>query len=57
MLACRYHRLGFEWAGTLLAFISLACCAIPYLFYYKGAAIRKHSKFAYSPDPVLPTKA
>ncbi|EKM51926.1 uncharacterized protein PHACADRAFT_177335 [Phanerochaete carnosa HHB-10118-sp] len=43
-----YSRLGFEWAGSLLAFISLACCAIPYLFYFKGAAIRKHSKYAYS---------
>ncbi|KAI0087647.1 MFS multidrug transporter [Irpex rosettiformis] len=43
-----YHRLGYEWAGSLLAFISLACCAIPYLFYYKGASIRKLSKYAYS---------
>ncbi|EKM51927.1 uncharacterized protein PHACADRAFT_212541 [Phanerochaete carnosa HHB-10118-sp] len=50
-----YHRLGYEWAGSLLAFISLACCAIPYLFYFKGAAIRKHSKFAYSGDETLPT--
>lgn len=56
-LCYRYHRLGFEWAGTLLAFISLACCAIPYLFYFKGAAIRKHSKYAYSGDDILPTKA
>lgn len=46
----RYARLGFEWAGTLLAFIALACCAIPYLFYFKGAAIRKHSKYAYSAE-------
>ena len=44
----RYHRVGFEWAGSILAFIALACCAIPYLFYFKGAAIRKHSKYAYS---------
>ncbi|GJE88336.1 MFS general substrate transporter [Phanerochaete sordida] len=50
-----YHRLGYEWAGSLLAFISLACCAIPYLFYFKGAAIRKHSKYAYSGDETLPT--
>ena len=47
----RYNRLGYEWAGSLLAFIALACCAIPYLFYFKGAAIRKHSKYAYSGEP------
>ncbi|KAK5288822.1 Synaptic vesicle transporter SVOP [Cryomyces antarcticus] len=45
-----YARLGYQWASSLLAFIGLACCAIPFVFYYKGAAIRKHSKFAYSPD-------
>jgi len=45
-----YHRLGYQWAGSLLAFIGLACCAIPFLFYFKGAQIRKHSKFAYSGD-------
>lgn len=42
-----YHRLGYEWAGSLLAFIALACCAIPFVFYFKGAAIRQHSKYAY----------
>lgn len=44
-----YHRLGYEWATTLMAFISLACVAIPYLFYYFGARIRKRSRYAYSP--------
>lgn len=53
MVLDRYHRLGYEWAGSLLAFISLACCAIPFLFYYKGAAIRKYSKYAYSGDDSL----
>lgn len=42
-----YHRLGDQWASSLLAFISLACCAIPYVFYFKGATIRKYSKIAY----------
>lgn len=42
-----YHRLGYEWAGSLMAFISLACCAIPYLFFFYGATIRKKSKYAY----------
>ncbi|CAK7900252.1 major facilitator superfamily multidrug transporter Nag4p [[Candida] anglica] len=45
-----YHRLGYEWASTLMAFISLACCAIPFLFYVYGARIRTYSKYAYSPE-------
>lgn len=45
-----YHRLNYQWASTLLAFIALACCAIPYVFYFYGASIRKHSHFAYSED-------
>ncbi|KAL1639351.1 Synaptic vesicle transporter SVOP [Diplodia intermedia] len=45
-----YHRMGYQWASTLLAFLGLACCAIPFVFYFKGAAIRRHSKFAYSGD-------
>ncbi|KAF2147142.1 uncharacterized protein K452DRAFT_217873 [Aplosporella prunicola CBS 121167] len=45
-----YHRLGYEWASTLLAFIGLACCAIPYVFFFKGAAIRRHSRYAFSGD-------
>ena len=45
-----YHRLGDEWATSLMAFISLACCAIPYLFYIFGARIRTFSKYAYAPN-------
>jgi len=45
-----YHRLGYQWAGSLLAFISLACCAIPFVFWFKGAAIRRMSHYAYSGD-------
>ncbi|OZJ01450.1 hypothetical protein BZG36_05556, partial [Bifiguratus adelaidae] len=43
-----YHRLGYQWASTLLAFIALACCLIPFLFYFWGARIRRHSKYAYA---------
>lgn len=50
-----YHKLGYEWASSLLAFIALACCAIPFLFYTQGAKIRKHSKYAYS-DPEFENK-
>ncbi|KAF2835724.1 MFS multidrug transporter [Patellaria atrata CBS 101060] len=45
-----YDRLGFQWAGTLLAFIGLACCAIPYVFWIWGERIRRRSKYAYSGD-------
>ncbi|KAG2177040.1 hypothetical protein INT43_007696 [Umbelopsis isabellina] len=41
-----YHRLGFQWASTLLAFISLAMVPIPFAFYRWGAAIRARSKTA-----------
>lgn len=42
-----YHRLGYEWSGSLMAFIALGCCGIPYLFYFYGARIRQKSKYAY----------
>lgn len=45
-----YHRLGSQWAGALLAFLALACCLIPYVFYWKGATIRKRSHYAYAGD-------
>ena len=45
-----YDRLGDQWASSLLAFIALACCGIPFVFYFFGAAIRRRSRFAYSGD-------
>ncbi|KAL4886129.1 major facilitator superfamily domain-containing protein [Aspergillus karnatakaensis] len=45
-----YDRLNDQWASTLLAFIALACCAIPYVFYFKGASIRRFSRFAFADD-------
>jgi multidrug resistance protein len=45
-----YHRLGDQWASTLLAFIGAVCCAIPFVFYYYGASIRKFSKYAHAGD-------
>ncbi|KAL6908839.1 major facilitator superfamily domain-containing protein [Trichoderma evansii] len=45
-----YHRLGDQWASSLLAFIGLACCAIPFVFWFFGARIRAHSKYAYGGD-------
>ena len=45
-----YKAMGDQWASSFLAFLSLACCLIPYVFYFKGAAIRKYSKFAFSDE-------
>lgn len=45
-----YDRMGDQWASTFLAFLGLACCGIPFLFWKYGAAIRKHSKYAYHSD-------
>ena len=45
-----YARLGDQWASSLIAFIALACCAIPFLFWIFGARIRARSKYAFSPD-------
>ena len=45
-----YDRLGYQWASSLLAFISLACCTIPYVFFFYGARIRRRSRYAYSGD-------
>ncbi|KAI9045135.1 MFS transporter [Aspergillus affinis] len=52
-----YDRLGYQWASSLLAFIALACCAIPFVFYFKGESIRRFSKFAFSDDEEKATKA
>lgn len=45
-----YDAMGNQWASSFLAFLSLACCAIPFLFWTYGARIRAKSKYAYSGD-------
>lgn len=52
-----YSRLGYQWASSLLAFLALGCCAIPYVFYFKGEAIRRFSKYAFSDDEEKGIKA
>lgn len=41
-----YERLGFQWAGTLLAFLSIVFVPIPIWWFYKGRALRMESPFA-----------
>lgn len=33
------------WASSLLAFLSLGMCAIPFVFLWKGDVLRANSKF------------
>lgn len=40
-----YSNLGIAWASSLLALLSLAMSAIPFLFIAYGATIRANSKF------------
>jgi hypothetical protein len=40
-----YRALGIHWAGSLLAFISLAMAAIPFVFIRYGDRIRANSRF------------
>lgn len=41
-----YEYLGLEWASSLLAFLSLVLCPIPFVFFYWGEGIRRRSPWA-----------
>ena len=41
-----YHRLGVNWAASLLAFITAALFPVPILFFFYGHKIRKMSKYS-----------
>lgn len=41
-----YQKLDYEWASSLLAFISILLVPIPFIFFYKGKAIRLRSPWA-----------
>lgn len=41
----RYNTLGLGWGNSLLAFIALAMCPIPLLFYCYGEKLRTHPRF------------
>lgn len=40
-----YDRLGFHWASSVLAFVSLALCVAPVVLVWKGEGIRRRSRF------------
>ena len=41
-----FHNLGVNWAGSTLAFLTLAFIPFPFILYKKGKAIRMRSKYA-----------
>ncbi|PKX88949.1 MFS transporter [Aspergillus novofumigatus IBT 16806] len=43
-----YDRLGYHWATSLLAFLTLIMAPFPYIFFRYGGRIRKKSRFATS---------
>ncbi|UKZ50174.1 hypothetical protein TrVGV298_004430 [Trichoderma virens] len=43
-----YNKLGFQWASSLLAFLTVAMMPFPYLFFRYGKKIRSKSRFAKS---------
>ncbi|KAL4806061.1 polyamine transporter [Aspergillus unguis] len=41
-----YEKLDYEWASSLLGFIAILLVPIPWVFFYKGEAIRLRSPWA-----------
>jgi len=38
-----FHNMGFQYAGLLFALIAVVIAPIPYIFFFKGGAIRERS--------------
>ncbi|KAI1178144.1 major facilitator superfamily domain-containing protein [Nemania sp. FL0916] len=43
-----YYAVGYQWASSLLAFITLALMPLPYVFFKYGKQLRHRSRFAVS---------
>lgn len=41
-----YNKLGYEWASSLLAFLSILMIPIPWLWFYYGEKLRLKSPYA-----------
>lgn len=41
-----YEHLGYQWASSLLGFLTLAMAPFPYIFFRYGKGIRSRSRFA-----------
>ena len=52
-----YRNLGIHWASCVPAFLALACCPFPFIFYRYGPAIRRKCKYAAEADDFMRTLA
>jgi len=43
-----YEKLGYQWATSLLAFLSVGMLPFPFLFFKYGRKLRAKSRFATS---------
>ncbi|KAI1343822.1 MFS general substrate transporter [Xylariaceae sp. FL0016] len=41
-----YERLGFQWASSVLAFLTVAMMPFPYIFFRYGKQLRQRSRFS-----------
>jgi hypothetical protein len=41
-----YEKLGYQWASSVLAFLTVAMMPFPYIFFKYGKRIRGKSRFA-----------
>ncbi|PKS05201.1 hypothetical protein jhhlp_008569 [Lomentospora prolificans] len=41
-----YNTLGYQWAGPILAFLTVVMLPFPYIFFKFGKTIRGNSRFA-----------
>ena len=41
-----YEALGYQWASSLLAFLTVAMMPFPYIFFRYGKKIRRKSRYA-----------
>lgn len=48
-----YRNLGFQWAASIPAFLSLACAPFPFLFKMYGARIRASCRYATEADQIM----
>lgn len=43
-----YQAAGYQWASSVLAFVTLALMPLPYIFFHFGKRLRQRSKFTVS---------
>lgn len=48
-----YENLGYHWAASIPAFLSIACLPFPFLLYKFGARIRASCKYATEADRIM----